>query len=188
MKHKLRDHIEKVLSLTDEEFAYVISHFKSKSLDKHQYIVQEGEFIDKDFWVFKGLLKAYYTDKNGKRHVLQFAMEDWWITDYYAFFNKTKANISVDCLEPSELLYITLSDRDKICRELHKMSDFFRVKASVGYVSLQGRVLSLLSSNSKERYTQLVTKYPQLLQRVPKSLIASYLGVTRETLSRLNSE
>ncbi len=188
MKNKLRKHIEKITSLTDEEFEYVLSHFKIKELKKHQYIVQEGELVNKDFWVLSGLLKAYYTDNNGKQHILQFAMEDWWITDYRAYFNKTKATINVDCLEATELLYITLSDREKICSELHKMSNFFRIKSSNGYVALQDRILTLLSTNSKERYLQLLDKYPQLYQRVPKTLIASYLGVSRETLSRLNSK
>jgi len=188
LKNKLRKHIEKITSLTDEEFEYVLSHFKIKELKKHQYIVQEGELVNKDFWVLSGLLKAYYTDNNGKQHILQFAMEDWWITDYRAYFNKTKATINVDCLEATELLYITLSDREKICSELHKMSNFFRIKSSNGYVALQDRILTLLSTNSKERYLQLLDKYPQLYQRVPKTLIASYLGVSRETLSRLNSK
>ena len=188
MKSKLRKHIEKITSLTDEEFEYVLSHFNRKELKKHQYIVQEGELVNKDFWVLNGLLKAYYTDDNGKQYILQFAMEDWWITDYRAYFNKTKATINVDCLEPTELLYITLSDREKICSELHKMANFFRIKSSNGYVALQDRILTLLSTNSKERYFQLLDKYPQLYQRVPKTLIASYLGVSRETLSRLNSK
>lgn len=188
MKNKLREHIEKITQLTEEEAEFVLLHFKIKKLKKHQYVVQEGEFIDKDFWVVKGLLKASYTDNSGKQHILQFAMKDWWITDYQAYFNNKKATINVDCLEPTELLYITLSDREKICNEIHKMANFFRIKSSNGYVALQDRILTLLSTNSKERYNQLLNKSPQLFQRVPKSLIASYLGVSRETLSRLNSK
>ncbi len=188
LKANLRRHIEKITPLTDEEFEFVFSHFKTKKLKKHQYTVQEGELVNKDFWVLSGLLKAYFTDNNGKQYIMQFAMEDWWITDYQAYFNKTKATINIDCLEATELLYITLSDREKLCDELHKMANFFRKKSNSGYVALQHRILTLLSTNSQERYIQLLDKYPALFQRVPKSLIASYLGVSRETLSRLNSK
>ncbi len=187
MKNNLRKHIEKIIPLTDEEFEFIFSHFKIRKLKKHQYIIQEGDFVKNDFWVISGLLKAYYTDDRGKEHILQFAMEDWWITDYQAYFHKTKATINVDCIEPTELYYISLSDREKICKDLHKMANFFRIKSNNGYVALQERILTLLSTNSKERYNILLNKYPTLFQRVSKSLIASYLGVSRETLSRLNS-
>ena len=184
MKTLFRTHIEKTISLTDEEFEYVFSHFNIKSYKKHQFLIQEGDYVQKDFWVAKGLLKATYTDQNGKKNIMQFAMENWWISDYRAFFNKTKATFDIDCIEDTQVLYISYKDRKKICNELHKISNFFRIKVSYGYLSLQDRILTLLTTNSKERYDLLLQKYPKLFQRVPKSLIASFLGVSRETLSR----
>ena len=186
MKEKLRTHIEKTINLTDEEFEYVFSHFKIKNLRKHQHIIQEGEYVTKDFWVTQGLLKASYTDQNGKQHIMQFAMENWWISDYQALFNQTKATLHIDCIEDSQVFYVSYQDRIKICNKIHEMANFFRIKASFGYVALQNRILTLLSTNSKERYDLLLLKYPELFQRVPKSLIASFLGVSRETLSRFN--
>jgi CRP-like cAMP-binding protein len=118
---------------------------------------------------------------------LQFALEDWWITDYQAYFSQTEATIAIDCIEDCEVLSLSLHKREKICAELHKMEHFFRKKSNGGYVALQRRILSLLNSSAKERYESLLKQSPKLFQRVPKALIASYLGVSRETLSRFNS-
>jgi CRP-like cAMP-binding protein len=187
MSKELRKHIEKISPLTDAEYDYILSHFVIKKFKKHQFLVQEGDYVLNDFWVLKGLLKAYHSDADGKEHIMQFAMEDWWVTDFQAYFNSTKATLNVDCIEDTEVLCLSLEHREKLCAELHKVEHFFRKKSNAGYIALQKRILSLLNTNAKERYEQFLEQYPTLLQRVPKAYIASYLGVTRETLSRLSS-
>lgn len=187
MSTELRQHIEKITPLTDQEFDYIFSHFTFKKFKKHQFLVQEEDDVINDYFVIKGLVKAYHLDNAGKEYIMQFAMEDWWVTDYQAYFGQSKATLNIDCIEDVELLALSLHNRDKICAELHKMEHFFRRKSNMGYVALQRRILSLLNSNAKERYEQLLINYPTLLQRVPKTLIASYLGVSRETLSRFSS-
>jgi CRP-like cAMP-binding protein len=184
MSSELKKHIEKITPLTDLEFDYILSHFTPKRLKKHQFLIQEGETVTNDYFVVKGLLKAYHIDHEGKEYIMQFAMEDWWITDYQAYFNHTKATLNIDCIEDAEVLCLSLHDRDKICADLHKIEHFFRRKSNSGYVALQRRILSMLNSNAKERYEQFFSQYPKLFQRIPKTLIASYLGVSRETLSR----
>lgn len=187
MHKELRTHIEKIVALTDDEFEFISGHFTTKKLKKHQFLIQEHSYVTHDFWVVKGLVKAYHTDMDGKAHIMQFAREDWWVTDYRAYFNQTKASLNLDCLEDTEVLCLSLENREKICSALHKVEHFFRKKSNAGYVALQGRILSLLNSNAKERYEQFLDQYPTLLQRVPKTLIAAYLGVSRETLSRLSA-
>lgn len=187
MSEILRKQIEQITPLSDKEFAYILSHFKPKKLKKHQFLLQQGDTVNNDHFVTSGLLKAYYVNQDGKVHILQFAVEDWWITDYQAYFNQTTATLYIDCVEPTEVLCLSLRDREKLCAEMHKIEHFFRRKANAGYVALQRRILSLLNSSAKERYEQLLQQSPSLLQRLPKTLIASYLGVSRETLSRLNA-
>ena len=184
--HPLRTHIEKITPLTDAEFDYILSHFSSISYKKHQFLLQEGSPANCDFFVVKGLVKAYYTSNEGKEHILQFGMEDWWITDYQAYFNSLPATLNIDCLEDTEVLCLTLINREKLCADLHKIEHFFRQKLNMGYVALQRRILSLMNNSAGQRYEQLLQQYPALFQRVPKPLIASYLGVSRETLSRLS--
>ena len=183
--HPLRQHIEEIISLTDEEFEYIFGHFHRIKKRKHQYIVQEGEVVSKEFWVINGCLKSYFFDQNGKEHILQFGLENWWITDYESFVKRTPSKIFIDCLEDCELLYITHDDREKLTTQLHKMERFWAKKSKYGRIALQNRILSLLKNSAKERYDLLLAQYPQLFQRVPKKLIAAYLGVSRETLSRL---
>ncbi|MFD1605589.1 Crp/Fnr family transcriptional regulator [Flavobacterium artemisiae] len=187
MQADLRKHIEKIIPLTDDEYAFVISHFISKKFKKHQYLIQEGDPVKYSYFVISGLLKLVFTDAKAKQHIVSFAMEDWWESDYYAYFTETNATMSLECLEDTEVLCCTLEDYKKLCEGLQKMERFFLDKATFGFLGSQRRIISWQTSNSKERYEQLLKQYPTLFQRVSKSLIASYLGVSRETLSRLSS-
>lgn len=185
--HPLRQHIQELIQLTDEEFDIVLSHFEPIRKRKHQYIVQEGDYVDKEYWVIKGCLKSCFFDDDGKEHILQFGMENWWITDYESFIKKTPSKIAIDCIEDCELLFISYENREKLTAQMHKMERFWAKKSKYGRIALQKRILSLLKNSAKERYNLLLEEYPQLFQRVPKKLIAAYLGVSRETLSRLSS-
>lgn len=184
--HPLRAHFEKITPLTDAEFDYILSHFTSRKLKKHQFLVQSGNVVACDHFVISGLVKAYFTADDGKQHILQFGMEDWWITDYQAYFGQTPATLDIDCLEDTEVLCLPFVNREKLCADLHKIEHFFRKKSNSGYIALQRRILTLMNNSAKERYEQLLQQYPSLFKRVPKTLIASYLGVSRETLSRLS--
>lgn len=94
----------------------------------------------------------------------------------------------MDCIENCELLCLSLHDREKLCAEMHKIEHFFRKKSNTGYAALQQRILPLLTTNASQRYDQLIRLSPQLLRRVPKKLIAAYLGISRETLNHPNNK
>jgi CRP-like cAMP-binding protein len=181
----LRAHIEKIVTLTDEEFQFVVKHFTVKNFKKRDYIIQEGDQVEHAYFIISGLVMLVYTDASAKQHIVSFAMEDWWETDFLAYHNQTKATMSLQCLENTQVLCLSLQSYKQLCAGLHKMEHFFLVKANGGHIGSQQRILSFLTSGAKERYEQLIKRYPSLLQRVPKTLIASYLGVSRETLSRL---
>lgn len=187
MSQILRNQIEEHSTLSDEEFAYILSHFEEKKLKKHQFLIQENDIVKNDYFVLNGCLKSYHVDSNGKEHIVQFATQNWWITDFQAYFNQTNATLFIDCIGDSELLSLSLTNREKLCAEMHKIEHFFRKKSNSGYVALQQRILSMLNNNPKERYDRLLLSNPILFQKVPKKFIASYLGVSRETLSRFNS-
>ena len=183
--HLLRQHFEELISLTDGEFAYIASHFTHHSFKKNDFLLHEDKIVTHEYWVLKGLLKTYLLDANSKEHIMQFAMENWWVTDYQAFFGKKKATLNICCLENTEILAITYTDKEKLCAKLPQFNTFHRQKCNMGYAAQQKRILSLLSDDTRTRYEQFAALYPSLLQRLPKRLIASYLGVSRETLSRL---
>lgn len=186
MYDKLRAHIEKVVPLTDEEFAFVTTHFTTKHYKKRQFIFEEGDPVPDSYWVVSGLLMLAYRDEAARQHIVSFAMEDWWESDFLAYHTQCKATMALQCLEDTEVLCLSLQNYQQLCAGLHKMEHFFLTKANAGHVASQQRILSFITSNAQQRYEQLLKRYPALLQRVPKTLLASYLGVSRETLSRLS--
>lgn len=181
----LKAHIGKTIELTQEEFDFVYSHFKPLSFKKGQVIIREGDKVEQEYFVLDGCLKAFFINDDIKMHILQFAMPTWWTSDYNALYTKTKATINVDCITDAQVLSISGDDREKICKEIHNVEYFFRWRTNRGYVAAQKRLLSLMNNDARTRYEELLQMYPQLYSLVPKHLIAAYLGVSRETLSRL---
>jgi len=184
---KLRHHIEQITPLTDEEFEYIKPFFTLKKVKKNKFLISEGDEVKYEYLVLSGVFKVYYIDEQGKEFIVQFAAENWWMSDYYAFFRQKNANMVIECMEAGEVLYSTLQAREKLSADLHKMEHFYRVKLTNGYVALQQRIKLLLSSTPQQRYEEFSRLYPDLLQRIPKKFIAEFLGVSRETLSRLYS-
>lgn len=184
-KSLLKEHVSKIISLTDEQFEYFFSHFKTETYKKGQTVISEGQNVDKEYFVISGCLKSFYVNDEVKMYILQFAMSTWWASDYAALYNKTKATINVDCISDVEILSLSNDDREKLCREIHEVEHFFRWRTNRGYVASQKRLLSFMNNDTKTRYEELLALYPALYNAVPKHLIAAYLGVSRETLSRL---
>ncbi len=181
----LKAHIAKTVSLTDAEFNYVFLHFKPLSFKKGQSIITTGHPVNHEYFVLSGCLKSFYINDDLKMFILQFAMPTWWASDYNALYTQTKATINLDCITDAEVLCLSNSDREKLCNELHAVEHFFRWRTNKGYVAAQKRLLSFMNNDAKHRYEELLKLYPQLYNMVPKQLIAAYLGVSRETLSRL---
>jgi CRP-like cAMP-binding protein len=180
----LKDHINKTISLTDEEFSVVESFFTEEHFKKRQMIINENDQVNHVYFIISGLLKLFYTDTEAKEHIISFSMEDWWESDYAAFYTQTKATQSLQCLEDTIVLKLSFNDYQQLLIEVPKMTDFFLKKAIGGHISNQRRILSLMTMSAKERYEQFLKYYPSLLQRIPKITLAAYLGLSRETLSR----
>ena len=184
MSQLFKEHILEISTVSNADLEYVLSHFELKQFKKNEFLIHENQTNISEFFVLSGCLKSYNSDQNGKEHIVQFGLKNWWISDYQAYFSSQKASLSTDCVEDSTVLELTLENREKLCAEMHTMEHFFRVKTTNGYIALQQRVLSILNNNPQERYNLLLAQNPILFQKVPKKLIASYLGVSRETLSR----
>lgn len=181
----LKEHIARTAVLTDEEFDRFFSHFKPLTFKKGQVVIREGDKVDNEYFVISGCLKAFFVNDDVKMYILQFAMPTWWTSDYYALFSGARAGINVDCITDVELLCLSNADREKLCKDIHQVEHFFRWRTNKGYVAAQRRLLSFMNNDAKARYEELLKLYPQLYNIVPIHLIAAYLGVSRETLSRL---
>jgi len=181
----LREHIAKTVPLTDEQFDYCAAHFQPRSYKKGQTILTAGDRIDGEYFVTAGCLKSFYINDDIKMFILQFAMPGWWISDYHALYSGEKATVNIDCITDASVFFISNADREKLCREIHDIEYFFRWRTNKGYVALQKRLLSFMNNDARHRYEELLQMYPELYNIAPKHLIAAYLGVSRETLSRL---
>ena len=186
-KELLKEHISKTVMLSDEAFEYVFSHFKEQHFTKGQTIITAGDKVTHEYFVAEGCLKSFYINEDVKMFILQFSMPNWWASDFEALYSGDKAKINIDCITDATVLALSNEDREKLCSEIHLLEHFFRWRTNKGYVATQKRLLSFMNNDTKHRYEELLALYPQLYNLVPKHLIAAYLGVSRETLSRLNN-
>ncbi|WP_440134632.1 Crp/Fnr family transcriptional regulator [Chitinophaga sancti] len=182
----LRQHIEELVTLSDDAFEIVLNAFVPVSLSKKEYLIKVGQKVGAEYFVVRGCLKTAAYDDAGKEHIIQFAMENWWVSDYPAYAKHGNAEMDVQALEDCFVLSLSMEARAALAHQVPEMLSFYERKALSGYVATQKRVLSLLRNSAKEKYELLLDQYPQLFQRVPKKMIAHYLGVSRETLSRLH--
>lgn len=182
----LRNEIEQIVSLTDQEFESVLANTNIRHFKKHQIILHQGDLALQEYLVLEGLLRVTKLDTTGKEHILQFGMENRWITDSEAYYSQSTATLTIDCLEDTTAFSLTLKQRETVCKLVPKMETYFLKIATRSFVDLQKRILCFLSSHAADRYHHILMVYPGLIHRVPKAMIASYLGVSRETLSRLS--
>ncbi len=181
----LKEHITKSVELTDAQFDGFYACFKHESFKKGQILIREGDAVTREYFVLSGCLKTYFMNDELRMTILQFAMPTWWAADYDALYNRHPAAVIVDCVSNAEVLSISADDRERICHEIEAIGHFFRWRTNRGYAASQRRLLSLMTNDTRKRYEDLLVQYPTLFQLVPKHLIAAYLGVSRETLSRL---
>ncbi|WP_315057196.1 Crp/Fnr family transcriptional regulator [Chryseobacterium indoltheticum] len=184
----LISHIQNKVSLTKEEKTELQSFFSVKKLKKKQYLLQEGAVCKCLSFVNKGLLKSYFTDEKGGENINMFAFEGWWISDFKSFINHEKAVLNIDAVEETELLMITLEDYDKLMLKIPVMDRYFRILYQNSLVTKDYRLIASNSYTAEEKYLQLVQKNPEMIKRVPHNLIASYLGLAPETISRIRKK
>ena len=180
--------VSRHIQLTDEEKKFFLSLLKHRKLRKKQYLFQAGEICRHEYFVTKGLLRAYTVDDKGQEHIAMFAMEEWWISDLYSFLTNTPATQHIDALEDSEIFSIEKPDLEKLYQEIPKFERFFRILLQNAFIANQQRVLSSISQTAEEQYHAFIKKYPTLEQRIPQHQIASFLGITPETISRIRRQ
>jgi CRP-like cAMP-binding protein len=184
----LRAHIEKRVHLTDEEFDVCTKYFISKKLRKKQFLLHEGEVCRNIGFVNSGCLREYTIDNKGAEHIIQFAIIDWWVSDLNSFLSGLPATYNIDALQDSEILLLEKSSRDKMLDACPKMEKFFRLLLEGNYIATRQRIVDSLSTSAEDRYLKFIKTYPKLFEQVPQNQIASYLGITPQSLSRIRKE
>lgn len=179
--------ISRFIDLTEEEKNIFISHLGIVSVRKKQFIVQPGFVCQHRSFVAQGALQAYLFGNDGQQHTIALAIEDWWISDFTSYVNQEPATLFVGAIEESILIQLSYEKEQALYKQVPKFERFFRLSTERGSTSFQRRMLWSLSKTAEERYVELVQRYPQFLQRFPQYVIASYLGMTTQFLSKIRN-
>jgi CRP-like cAMP-binding protein len=182
------NYVRKIVPLTDKEGIEFADAFKVIKVKKRQFIIQPDFTAKSRYFVLKGSLRAYVVGDEGQDHTIQLAMEEWWISDYNSYIFQQPASMFVMALEDSQMLQITYEEEASLKASNHKFETFFRVLAERSVAFMQKRIISNLTQSAEERYTLFMEKYPAMALRFPQYVIASYLGMTTEFLSKIRNQ
>jgi CRP-like cAMP-binding protein len=185
MINVLFKHIEEKVSLTDTDKEAIKTFFVPKRLRKRQYLLQEGDICKNLAFVAKGLLRTYNVDEKGDEHMSVFGWEGWWISDFNSFLSAEPSVFNIDAIEDSELLLISHTEYDRLTLTVPIMDRYFRILYQNSLVIKERRLMSSITHTAEEKYLLLIESNPMIIERIPQNLIASYLGIAPETLSRI---
>lgn len=181
-------YFNKLIPLTKEEKQLVSELFKPRLYRKRQYILQEGDICNQMNFIVRGCLRMYKIDEKGNTHIVQFASENWWTVDIGSFHDRKPSELNIDALEDTMVLQISYDNLITLYTKAPKFDRIFRVLIENSYVGLQKRLLQNISSTAEDRYQLFIDTYPHLLNRLPQTQIAAFLGITPEFLSRLRNK
>lgn len=188
MSHLLHEHINGYLPLSEQEFQHCLSYFTHRRFRKRQYILQEGQLQQTSIFILNGLVRTYEVDDSGGEHIFQFHRETEWVFPSQVTSQDMPAKFNVDCVEDTEVLMLANSSKRLMLESLPKMCQYFHLQLEESYVHLVKRVSSHLSKPTAERYYEFIEQHQPIQQRVPNHFIASYLGITPQSLSRIRAQ
>ena len=173
------------LRLSEEEQTVIEAKFHPKRLRRKQYFLQEGDICKQIAFVVKGAARMYSIDDKGHEHIVRFALETWWLGDHESFNLLTPSRFHIEMLEDTDLLVITTVNAHELRDQVKGFDLTIKAMDKQLAIATQKRIHAAISMTAEERYEELVKTYPQFLQRFPQNMVASYLGVSPETLSRM---
>lgn len=187
--NRLYNHFLNYTALSESDFIKCIPFFREVQFPKNEIIIKAGRISTEQFFVISGCLRTYmYNISSNREHTLQFAAENWWASDYTSYYTGTPAIMNVECIEESTLFAISRSDENLLYKEVPVLEHYLRIKLENAFVAFQRRILAVLNQTAEERYKQFLTQFPDIEQRVRNYQIASYLGITPESLSRIRKQ
>jgi CRP-like cAMP-binding protein len=184
----LKAHIQKRLSISNDDLEEFCQSFKVSKVKKRQFIVQP-EFVAKNrYYVVQGSFRAYVIGDEGQEHTIQFAIDDWWISDYNSYIFQQPASMFVMALEDSVVLQISYEAEQQLKKRKHVYETFFRILAENTAAHMARRVIINLTKTAEQRYELFLNRYPDIVSKVPQYALASFLGMTTEYLSKLRNK
>ena len=190
MMPSLKANIEKTINqnITDREFEQFFKLMFEKSFEKKDFLIEEGNICNHIYFIEQGACYSYLTNNEGDKHAVQFALEGYWISDLYSFFSGRKAIYNIEALEETKVLALNKVNFQKACDDIPCLDRFFRILIQNAYVSVQYRLAKTNSEDAEKRYIEFSKLHPDFAQRLPQYLVASYLGIKPQSLSRIRKE
>ncbi len=182
------NYINNYIDLTEKEIAFLRSNTNYKKYLKGHYIVQQGAVCKHTNFIISGCTKNFYVDQQGQEHIVTFAIENWWSADLSSFITQTPSDFNVKCIEATEVIQFTYQNQDKIFQNIPKMETLFRKLLEKALVYSQKRIVNNFSLSAKDQYLYFKKQFSTIEQRVPQYMVASYLGITKEFLSKIKTE
>jgi len=183
-----KTYLQKKVAITDEQFNLIADHLKVKSFEKNEMILMKGDVSSQGFFVSTGLLRSYSIDSKGKTHIIQFAPEQWWLSERNGLLFNEPSDYFIDSVEATKAVIMTKDFMNEAAKHVPCMNDLNNNMLNNSIRFMQKRINMLLSATAEERYLNFITLYPNLTLRVPQWMIASYLGITPESLSRVRKD
>jgi CRP/FNR family transcriptional regulator, anaerobic regulatory protein len=181
----LRAYLGERATFSEDDFAVVRRAFIDKRLGVGEFLQRGGDITTHAAFIASGCLRNYVIDAKGKEHIVQFAPETWWLADSNSLQNGTPSQYFIDAIEDSELLLIDAPSHQRLVDNVAAYGAAFRSGLQKHSAAKDQRIVSALSATAEERYLQFLATYPSIVRRVPQTMLAAYLGITPETLSRI---
>ena len=181
------DYIQEISGklLSEDDKHLLMAHFKPKKLRKRQYFLQEGDVCKYIGFIVKGSARTFTVDEKGHEHILKLSLENWWLADFESFYLLTPSRFNIEALEDLEVLQSTNAQIEEFLKHIPAFAAMANVISQNYTIATQKRMQVAISYTAEERYEDLISKYPHFLKRFPQNMIASYLGLSPETLSRI---
>ncbi|MVT09084.1 Crp/Fnr family transcriptional regulator [Chitinophaga tropicalis] len=188
MYEQLRSYINNKIRVSEEELNFILSYFKPLQLEKHELLLAHGQTSQRTFFVGKGCLRLFFINEEGQEATRHFAFENQFATALVSFITGEPSVEFIQAIEPTELLYITHDDFYHLLNIIPQWEKFYRSYLEMAYVNNTRRLMSFLTQDATEKYRQLLEENPVIVRRLPNKMVASYLNISQETLSRLKSK
>ncbi|HXB33836.1 MAG TPA: Crp/Fnr family transcriptional regulator [Puia sp.] len=187
MFQNINAYVLKCVNLSPRELEYFNSILEYKVIPKRTMLLQAGNICNFEAYVIKGCIREYYIDGHGAEVTLQFAVEDWWVSDITSFQDQKVSNMYIETLEDCELLMLSRQSKEELLAEVPKLERMFRLMIQRHLSAVQNRLFKTITHTAIEKYLEFLNRYPAIPQRVPQHYIASYLGISPEFLSKLRT-
>ncbi len=179
------EYVNRCGRFSSEEIAIFNSLLKPRSVRKKQLLLREGEVCDFEAYIVSGCIRSYYIDENGSEVILQFAIEDWWVSDIGSFHERKPSLLYIEAMEDSELLTLNPARKEELLKRVPQFERVFRLMIQRHLSALEHRLIRTLAQTAEERYLEFIKQYPKIALRIPQHYIAAYLGMTPEFLSKI---